>query len=944
MTAFISSLSDILLGLVRLHRSQPATWHAEPRSSLRYLPLKEVPLNSRIPLPIKFAFRVALLVLSGSVLFFGAETYQKPPKEIMDILNAPATPTLTLSPSRAYAMQGSPVRYPPIAELSEPMLRLAGVRINPKTNGLHNDTFNTDLTIRKIPEGTEIKVAVPLNSRLSLPRWSPDGSHFAFTNATANGTDLWVGDSATGRAHKVGNVKTNEVLSGGGGGRGGGPRGPVQWMPDGKSLLVFMVKPNRGAPPPESAAPTGPHIQESLGGGRGVVTHEDMLQSEHDEDLFEYYATSQLAVVDSVTAQATLIGKPGLLESAQISPDGNNFIATSIHRPFSYVYQARQFPTEIEVWDRTGKMLHKLASVPLGAGARGGGGGATTPAGATPPAGANGAAAADNPDDTPQNGQRTAVWRPGEPATLMWVEGTGGGGRGGRGGGRAGNGGDAAGANAGANGRANATPAPVHQKVMALKAPFSGEPQVIFEADRQLNGIQFTENLHTALIDAGGGNGGRGGGGGGARGNGRNATTAYLIDFSNPKEPPKPLWSRGGTDRYNQPGSPMQKSLANGDQVVILDGDSVFLTGNGPSATGDHPFLSKYNMVTKENKVLFKCDSEHYEVADALLDPHGDNFLTRRESPLEPPNYYVRTATGNMTALTHFPDPQPIMRKVHKELVTYKRPDGVEMSFTLYLPPDYKAGTRLPTVVWAYPREYEDEDAASAVSTAGSQQRFTEIGGYSEIFFALEGYAVLDNASMPIVGSARTVNDHFIDQLKMDAKAAVDKAVEMGVTDPDRVGVGGHSYGAFMTDNLLAWTDLFRAGIAESGAPNRTLTPFGFQNERRTIWEAPETYLRMSPFMYADKIKAPLLLIHGEADDNDGTFPIQSERMYEAVRGNGGTVRLVFLPAEAHGYRGKETIGHVNWEKITWFERYVKEAPPRNNKGTEQSPPVSPQR
>ncbi len=420
---------------------------------------------------------------------------------------------------------------------------------------------------------------------------------------------------------------------------------------------------------------------------------------------------------------------------------------------------------------------------------------------------------------------------------------------------------------------------------MVLKTPFAGEPQVIFEADRQLNNIQFTENLHTAILDAGGG-GGRGGGGGG-RGGAQAATTAYLIDFANPKDAPKPLWTRGGTDRYNQPGSPMEKGLPNGDRVVILDGDSVFLTGNGPSATGDHPFLSKYNLVTKETRQLFKCDDDHYETADALLDPHGDKFLTRRESPDEPPNYYVRAAGGTMTALTRFPDPQPIMRKVHKELVTYKRPDGVEMSFTLYLPPDYQKGTRLPTVLWAYPREYEDEDAASAVSTSGSIKRFTEIGGYSEVFFALEGYAVLDNASMPIVGPARTVNDHFIEQLVMDAKAAIDKAVDMGVTDRARVGVGGHSYGAFMTDNLLAQTDFFRAGIAESGAPNRTLTPFGFQNERRTIWEAPETYLKMSPFMYANKIKAPLLLIHGEADDNDGTFPILSERMYEAVRGNG---------------------------------------------------------
>jgi dipeptidyl aminopeptidase/acylaminoacyl peptidase len=378
----------------------------------------------------------------------------------------------------------------------------------------------------------------------------------------------------------------------------------------------------------------------------------------------------------------------------------------------------------------------------------------------------------------------------------------------------------------------------------------------------------------------------------------------------------------------------VEKPLPNGGRVVVRDGDSIFLQGTGPSQTGDHPFLAKYNLATKETKQLFKSDDEHYEVFDGLLDAHGDKFLTRRESPTEPPNYYVRTAAGQLTAMTNYPDPQPIMRKVHREVVNYKRPDGVDMSFTLYLPPDYTPGKRLPTLLWAYPYEYETADAASEISTSGSRNRFTEIGGYSEIFFALDGYAVLDNASMPIVGPRATVNDHFLEQLLIDAKAAIDKAVEMGVTDRDRVGVGGHSYGAYMTDNLLAHSDYFKAGIAESGAPNRTLTPFGFQSERRTIWDDPDLYIKMSPFLYANKIKAPLLLIHGEADDNTGTFPIQSQRMYEAVRGNGGTVRLVFLPAEAHGYRAKETIEHVNWEKLRWFDKWVKDPPPANLRST----------
>ncbi len=845
------------------------------------------------------------MLVPATFLFFGAETYQKPPKAIEDILNSPPTPTLLLSPTHAYALQGSPVRYPPIAELSEPMLRLAGIRINPKTNGLHNTTFQSTIILRKVPEGTEIKIALPPNPKLGLGPWSPDGTHFAFTNSTSAGIDVWIGDAATGRTHKVPNLHLNEVF-GGGGGRGGAGAGggALQWMPGGKSLLVHAVRQNRGAAPLEPAAPAGPHISESMGGEKGAPTYEDLLQNPHDEDLFEYYGLAQLAVVDINSGAMQPIGKPAIIESARMSPDGKYFIVNYIHRPFSYSYPARQFPTEIEIWDRTGKMLKKEATIPMGGTGRG----------------AGAAAAAADEDNPVTAGPRGLAWFPIQPSTLMWFDGPPGGGRGGRGG-RGG------GRNGGGNGNEDQ---PVHEKIMGIKPPFSGDASVILEADRRLEGFTFTENLHTAIVGGGGG-GGRGGGGGGAgRGAGR-AQTAYLIDFSNPTEAPKPLWT-SGPSRYNNPGSPMEKTLPSGQRVVILDGDNVFLQGAGSSLTGDHPFVTSYNLTTKETKPIFKCDDEHYEVVDALLDAHGDKFLTRRESPTEPPNYYVHTASGQSTAMTNFPDPQPIMRKVHKELVTYKRPDGVEMSFTLYLPPDYVMGSgkRLPTIMWAYPYEYETADAASETSTNGSRMRFTEIGGYSEIFFALDGYAVLDNASMPIVGPRATVNDHFLDQLLMDAKAAIDKAVDMGYTDRDRVGVGGHSYGAYMTDNLLAHSDYFKAGIAESGAPNRTLTPFGFQNERRTIWDDPDLYIKMSPFMFANKIKAPLLLIHGEADDNTGTFPIQSQRMYEAVRGNGGTVRLVFLPSEAHGYRAKETIEHVNWEKLRWFDKWVKDPPPPN--------------
>jgi dipeptidyl aminopeptidase/acylaminoacyl peptidase len=811
------------------------------------------------------AARPSLLLLLTLTAGSAAETWQKPPKAVLDALNAPTTPTLLVSPAHTWTLQATPIRYPSIAELSQPMLRLAGQRINPKTNGLHNTTFNSALTLRKLPEGTEVKIDTPPGAKLGNGRWSPDGAHFAFTKTTANGIELWVGDTATGKIHKIEGVRVNEVMGGSGaGGRGGytgGGGGHLQWLPDSKGLLVFTVKPARGPAPAAPAVPAGPDVQESLGGAAPVVTHEDMLQSAHDEALWEYYATSQLASVDLATGKVAPIGKPGILEAVHISPDAKYLLVSTIHRPFSYLHDFREFPTEVEVWDRAGKLVHKIASRPLA-------------------------------DKVPINGvltgPRSVQWRPSDGATVLWVEAL--------------DGGDLK------------NNVPHRDRLMDLKAPFTGDPREIVKLEQRYVGLQFAAKGGLALI-------------GDFERKTRRVRT-FQIDLDAPGAEARLIWSRNNQDRYRDPGSPELKATANGQAVLVQDGDNIYLTGLGASPEGDHPFLDRFSLATKRTERLFRCDDDHYETVVALLDDRAARLLTRRESPTEPPNYFIRGAGGAQAiAVTNFPDPQPIFRKVKKQLVTYKRPDGVPLSFTLYLPPDYKEGTRLPTIVWAYPREFGDADTAGQVS--GSTRRFTEVTGYSQIFHVLDGYAVLDNAAMPVVGAdPDAVNNSYIDQIVADAKAAIDKATEMGVTDPTRVGVGGHSYGGFMTSNLLAHSKLFKAGVAESGAHNRTLTPFGFQSERRTLWQAPDVYLKMSPFMYADKIKAPLLLIHGEADDNDGTFPIQSDRMYQAVRGNGGIVRLVFLPNEAHGYRAKETIEHVLWEKFQWFNKYVKNASP----------------
>lgn len=481
-------------------------------------------------------------------------------------------------------------------------------------------------------------------------------------------------------------------------------------------------------------------------------------------------------------------------------------------------------------------------------------------------------------------GPRGYHWRPTEPATLYWTE-----------------------ALDGGDPRQKASH---RDKVMRWKVPFAGAPEEVLRVEHRLAGWTWGEAGGLALVTD--------------YERDRRWTRTFQTDVDAPERALKTVFSRSVQDRYGDPGTPVLRPLANGFPVLHQLGAAIFLRGAGATPEGDRPFLDRFDLGTLKAERLFRSGADHYEAVQALADREGRRLLTWRESPADPPNYFLREAGGASQALTAYTDPAPALRGIRKQLVKYKRPDGVDLSFTLYLPPGYKEGTRLPTVAWAYPREFVDASTAGQVT--GSTQRFTQINGISHLFFLLQGYAVLDEVAMPVVGSAEKANDTFLEQVTASAKAAIDKAAELGVTDPARVGVGGHSYGAFMTANLLAHTDLFRAGIARSGAYNRTLTPFGFQGERRTLWEAPETYLKLSPFMAAHRIREPLLLLHGEADNNPGTFPIQSDRLYQAVRGNGGTVRLVTLPHESHGYAARESVEHTLWEMVSWFDEHVKGA------------------
>jgi dipeptidyl aminopeptidase/acylaminoacyl peptidase len=454
-----------------------------------------------------------------------------------------------------------------------------------------------------------------------------------------------------------------------------------------------------------------------------------------------------------------------------------------------------------------------------------------------------------------------------------------------------------------------------HDALYALKSPFTSSASLLAKTKMRFRNIVWG-NEHFAWVNEG--------------------LTGKQIQKANKLDPAtgamETLFERNTTDAYNNPGSPVMKRNAFGKSVINLLENNKILMNNpvGSSPEGDLPFLATFDLASKTSQIIWRAKKGFYETVTAVLDANNLKLVTRKETQTDVPNYYIKNGKGSGPdkQITSFTNPYPSMVGVEKLKMKYKRADSVDLTGDLYLPKGYdpaKDGP-LPVLIWAYPREYNN--AADAAQVRGSSDRFTTISWGSPIFYVMRGYAVLDNAEMPIVAASKDgkPNDTFIEQLKLNAEAAINALSCLGVGDPKRVAVGGHSYGAFMTAHLLSHTNLFKAGLARSGAYNRTLTPFGFQAEERTYWEAPDLYYKMSPFSYANKIKTPILLVHGEADDNPGTFPINSERLYNAIKGHGGTVRLVYLPYEAHGYRGKENLLHLLWEQSQWLDRFVKNA------------------
>ncbi|TVQ94980.1 MAG: S9 family peptidase [Deltaproteobacteria bacterium] len=548
-----------------------------------------------------------------------------------------------------------------------------------------------------------------------------------------------------------------------------------------------------------------------------------------------------------------------LYDDVSPSPDASWLLVTRLRGPWSRSVPASRFARTIEAMPIQGGEPVLVSDLPLA-------------------------------DDVPvpfgsvRTGRRTVYWRADQGAELYFVEALDGG-------------------DAGAE-------AELRDALYTLPAPFDGEPTRLWQSELRYAGVRWgTDGL--ALVSE-------------SWWRTRRVRT-WQLDTSKPEAEPILHWDRSSQDRYGDPGRPAVRRGPHGWSVLRVEEGSLLLTGPGWSPEGMYPFYDRYTLATQQTDRVWQARDPWVEQVVRILDDPA-RFVTSRQSATQPPNYQLRSLNRRqpLQALTAFSDWAPAFSDVKKEVVRYTREDGLPLSATLYLPPGYrpKRDGPLPTIFWAYPSEFKSRDDAGQVTR--TDRGFSRPGGSSHLFFLLQGYAVVDDPSIPIVGEGDDEpNDTFIEQLVAGAEAAVQTFVDRGVTDPDRTVVGGHSYGAFMTAHLLAHSSLFRAGIARSGAYNRTLTPFGFQGEERTFWQAPQTYLELSPFTHAHKIDEPILLLHGADDSNSGTYPIQSERLYEAIKGHGGTVRWVVLPSEDHGYRARESVGHALWEMLRWAEQHA---------------------
>lgn len=801
---------------------------------------------------MKLLICLTLLLSINTAIAQESIVYQKPPQEILDLVDVPRAPNLLIDDAKENMVLIFRDSYKSIEELSQEELRLGGLRIDPKTNIGSRVTYFNNVKVKRLKSSKKEIVQVnglPKNSKLTNFSWSPDQSKLALTNTTSEGVEVWVLDLKTATVTKLTEANINANIG-----------DVINWFEDSKSILVKMIPATREELiDTKTAVPVGPTISVNDGKKAQNRTYQDLLKNKSDEHNFEQLAISEIYKVSLDGSKKQWLGAD-IYASMSFSPDGEYILVNTVSRPFSYLVPYRRFPSKTTVYSKEGKKIETVNDVPL-------------------------------IEDLPKGfmavktGKRNFRWRSDKPATLYYV--------------------------AALDGGDPATEVEYRDEVFELEAPFKGGDKSLVKTKGRVYTIEWGNNSLAIAHDY--------------WWNTRN-TKSYIFNPSDASQKPVQFIDRNYQNKYNDPGSFVTERNEMGSSVLSIIKGNAFLIGDGFSEKGQFPFVDQFNLKTRKSKRIYQ--SKYTDKIEDLrnYDAEKGQLLVRIESAQEYPNYYLRGVKKNkLTQLTSFENPFISIQNVHKEVIKYKREDGLELSGTLYLPLGYdkEKKEKVPMILWAYPTEFKDKSSAGQSTKNPNEFTYPYYG--SMIYWVTRGYAVLDDASFPIVGEGdNEPNDTFREQLVSNAKAAIDAVDNLGYIDRNRVACGGHSYGAFMVANLLTHSDLFAAGIARSGAYNRTLTPFGFQSEERNYWEAPEVYNAMSPFMHSEKMNNPLLLVHGEADNNSGTYPMQSERYFNALKGLGATVRLVILPKESHGYRSKESILHLLWEQDQWLEKHVK--------------------
>jgi dipeptidyl aminopeptidase/acylaminoacyl peptidase len=788
------------------------------------------------------------------------QLWQFPPEPINQILDAPAPPAILLSPNRQWMVELERPLLLPICLLAETEVPLAGFLLNPKINAPARLNPFQSMRVRALASASPSESIA--SPQMSKTVSLPDNAQIGYIKWSTDSKKLaFTLTQATGL--ELWFLDVADFI----------PKQltqpilnaaygePYRWLSD-ETLICKFILDERPKPPSKPAVPPGPLIQENLEGKSPTRTYTNLLQNPHDEALLEYYLTSTLEKV-TLDGHRTLLVSRNLIHEVIPSPDSKFLLLTKLHRPFSYQVPISYFPRKIEVIDDIGKLVYEVADIPL-------------------------FVRHTTKFDEVRTGRRGVSWRSDAKATLSWLE---------------------------ALDEGDPTKdVPKRDALFELDSPFTATPKQLWQSEYRFHSVAWGKE-DVALVweqwyDT-------------------RKERIWRIYPQAPETPPQLLFDRSYEDKYTDPGSALMTVGPYRYRVLRFapQGNRIYLDGRGASPNGMYPFLDSLDLETGEKQRLWQCEDPYFEEIAYVLDDEAQTVITHRQSQTEPPNYFLFNRYDNQSPipLTHYQDPAPQLAGVHGELVKYHRADGVQLSAKLYLPPGYDI-TRdgpLPMLFWVYPQEFKDKEFAGQITK--SENTFSRPSRASVLFMLTQGYAILSGPTLPIIGEGDVEpNDTYVEQLIAGAQAAVDYVVKRGIADPNRISIGGHSYGAFTTVNLLAHTDLFRIGIAKSGAYNRTLTPFGFQGEQRHFWEAQQTYIHMSPFTHAAKVKAPLLLIHGEKDTNPGTYPLQTERLYEALKGLGATVRLVMLPLEDHGYRSREGVAHVLWEIVNWCDKYLK--------------------